>query len=253
MLPNSFDNLAPKYRWRSAILLLLWVSFGFVVSYLIVRAIVQALVQFGVPLAGINPSVFSTVTAAGIYSTALLIVIGLPWWFKKRATTQDDIGLARLPRWLDLGLAPAGFVVYLLLSAIVMYAATQLIPGFNADETQDVGFTHLSRYFEYLLAFVTLVVVAPFAEEVLFRGYLYGKLRKVVPLWIAILAVSVLFGLIHGRWNVAIDVFVLSVVMCNLREITGSIWAGVILHMLKNGLAFYLIFINPAILHTIGG
>ncbi len=234
-------------------MLLLWVLFGFVVSYLIVRTVIQVLIQIGTPLAGINPSVFSAITAAGIYSIALSIVIGLPWWLKKRATTKNDIGLTRLPSWLDLGLAPAGFVVYLLLSAIVMYGATRLIPGFNADQAQDVGFTHLTRYFEYLLAFVTLVVVAPVAEEVLFRGYLYGKLRKIVPIWAATTIVSALFGLIHGRWNVAVDVFVLSIVMCSLREMTGSIWAGILLHMMKNGLAFYLIFINPAILHTIGG
>jgi membrane protease YdiL (CAAX protease family) len=252
MLPNFYDKLAPQ-RWWLAIGPLLWVVFGFGISYFVVRAIVQAAIAIGVPLDGINPSVFSAVTAAGIYSTALLIVIGVPWWLKKRPTTKADIGLARLPTWLDLGLAPAGFVVYLLLSAIVMYGATQLIPGFNANETQDVGFAQLTRYFEYLLAFITLVIIAPIAEEVLFRGYLYGKLRKLVPVWLAIVLVSVLFAAIHGRWNVAIDVFVLSVVMCSLREMTGSIWTGIILHMMKNGLAFYLVFINPAILHTIGG
>jgi membrane protease YdiL (CAAX protease family) len=98
-----------------------------------------------------------------------------------------------------------------------------------------------------------LIIVAPVAEEVLFRGYLYGKLRKSVPVWAAIGIVSVLFGSIHGQWNVAIDVFALSIVLCVLREITGSIWAGILLHMVKNGLAFYILFINPAVLGTIGG
>jgi membrane protease YdiL (CAAX protease family) len=53
------------------------------------------------------------------------------------------------------------------------------------------------------------------------------------------------FGAVHGQWNVAIDVFSLSLIMCGLREITGNIWAGALLHMLKNGLAFYILFINP--------
>lgn len=253
MLRKFSDKLIPRQGLWRAITLLLWVAFGFFVSYLVIRTIIDILVYSGVPLADINAPVFSTITAAAVYSTALLIVMGLPWWFKKRRTTKEDIGLTGLPSWFDLALAPAGFVVYLLLSSIAMYAATQWVPGFNPDEAQEVGFTQLGRQYEFILAFMTLVVIAPVAEEVLFRGYLYGKLRKIIPVWLAIVATSVLFGLVHGRWNVAIDVFVLSVVMCSLREITSSIWAGIVLHMMKNGLAFYLLFINPSLLTTIGG
>jgi membrane protease YdiL (CAAX protease family) len=54
--------------------------------------------------------------------------------------------------------------------------------------------------------------------------------------------VSALFGLAHMQWNVAIDVFVLSMVACYLRELTGSIWAGIILHCLKNLIAFIALF-----------
>jgi membrane protease YdiL (CAAX protease family) len=93
-----------------------------------------------------------------------------------------------------------------------------------------------------------LVVIAPFAEEILFRGYLYGKLRKSIPTWLAMVVTSALFGAIHAQWNVGVDVFVLSMVACSLREVTGGIWAGILLHMLKNGLAFYILFINPSFL-----
>jgi len=150
-------------------------------------------------------------------------------------------------------LAPAGFIIYLLCSGVVMYAVTQWVPGFNATQQQDVGFSNLAKQYELLLAFVALVIIAPVAEETLFRGYLYGKLRKSVPIWVAMLVTSALFGALHGQWNVGIDVFVLSLVMCTLREITGSIWAGILVHMIKNGLAFFILFIYPLLSHTIGG
>jgi len=38
-------------------------------------------------------------------------------------------------------------------------------------------------------------------------------------------------------------------VLCTLRIVTGSIWAGVLLHMIKNGLAFYVLFVAPMMLH----
>jgi membrane protease YdiL (CAAX protease family) len=87
----------------------------------------------------------------------------------------------------------------------------------------------------------------------LFRGYLLGKLRKYVPLWAAILVTSLLFGFVHGAWNVGIDVFALSIVLCLLRVWTKTLWAPILLHMLKNAVAFYLLFINPLLLGTLGG
>lgn len=231
----------------------LWVLVGFAASQLIITAVVMGLGSIGVPLASVNPTVFGTVAAACIYVLTVVLVVGIPWWIKKYRTTNQDVGLTRLPTWMDIGLAPAGFVIYFLFSATLVYIASQLVPGFNIDQAQSVGFENLTQKYEFLLAFITLVIIAPFIEEVLFRGYLYGKLRAVAPMWVAIIVTSLVFGVVHGQWNVAVDVFALSVVMCGLREITGNIWAGILLHAIKNGLAFYLLFINPMILSTIGG
>ena len=102
-----------------------------------------------------------------------------------------------------------------------------------------------------MLAFLTLVVVAPIAEELIFRGYLYGKMREkfsqvTSEIWsviISALLVSVVFGIIHMQWNVGVNVFAMSLVACALREYTGTIYAGILLHMIKNGLAFYFLFV----------
>ena len=217
--------------------------------------------DLGVNFSGVNNSILETVGAALIYLLCFGIIVTLPWIVKRYRTTVREIGLNRLPSWMDIGLAPAGFVIYLLSSGLAMYVIAQLVPGFNAAERQEIGFQDLSKQYEYILAFVTLVIIAPIAEEAIFRGYLYGKLRKSVPVWGAVLVTSVLFGLLHMKWdgglvagiNVGIDVFILSIVMCSLREVTGSIWAGVLLHMMKNGLAYYLLFINTSLLTTIGG
>ena len=93
------------------------------------------------------------------------------------------------------------------------------------------------------MAFISLVVIAPIAEEIIFRGWLYGKLRARLSLIPAVLLTSILFGAVHGQWNVGVNVFVMSIVMCLQREITGTVYSGIILHMLKNGIAFYLLYI----------
>ena len=96
---------------------------------------------------------------------------------------------------------------------------------------------------DFIMAFICLVVLAPLCEEIIFRGWLYGKLRFRMPALPAILIVSVLFGIMHGQWNVGVTVFAMSLGMCVLREFTGTIWAGVLLHMIKNGIAFYFLFV----------
>jgi len=181
------------------------------------------------------------------------MVIGLPMLVKNYRTTKKDVGLEKLPTWIDLLLAPAGFLVYIFVSGILILLATQFFTFFDADQVQDTGFNQLGQGYEYLLAFVTLVIIAPVAEEILFRGYLFGKLMKHMPIWVAILITSALFGLAHGAWNVGIDVFALSIVLCLLRLTSKSLWPAILLHMMKNGLAFYLLFINPTLLSTLGG
>lgn len=231
----------------------LWVAVSFGLGNLILTGVLIALKSFGVSFSGINETLLSTVLAAAIYLLSLAIVIGLPWILRKHSTSREEVGLVRLPTWADLGLAPVGFVVYFLVTGVVLYIVTLLFPAFDTNQVQQTGFGNLTRQYEYLLAFLTLVVIAPIAEEVLFRGYLYGKLRKSAPIWLAMIITSLLFGAVHGQWNVAVDVFSLSLVLCVLREVTGSIWAGILVHMLKNGIAFYLLFINPSLLPIMGG
>lgn len=229
-----------------------WVIASFVLVQVVVSLLFILADNLGL-LGGVNPAILSTVTGAIVYTLTLLLVIGLPILVKNYKTSKKDLGLEKLPTWIDLLLAPAGFLVYLFLSAILILLATQFFTFFDADQVQDTGFNQLGQGFEYLLAFVTLVIIAPVAEEILFRGYLFGKLMKHVPIWIAILITSALFGLAHGAWNVGIDVFALSIVLCLLRLTSKSLWPSILLHMMKNGLAFYLLFINPTLLSTLGG
>ena len=88
-----------------------------------------------------------------------------------------------------------------------------------------------------------VAVIAPIMEEIIFRGFLYGKLRVRIPKWVAIFVTSLVFGLVHLQWNVGISVFAMSIVTCTLREITGTIYAGMLVHIINNAVAFYLVYV----------
>lgn len=226
----------------------MWVFFGFMLAQALVTVIFLGMQQLGVSFDSVNIPTFNTLIAVLVYALAIAIVLGVPWLVKKRKTTKEELGLQRWPRWMDIVWTPAGLIVYLILTAALMYAAMQLLTFVDYTQTQENGFSQIASQWEYILAFISLVIIAPVAEEVLFRGYLFGKLRKYVPIWASILVTSLVFAVVHGQWNVGIDVFALSIVLCLLRVVTGSLWASILLHALKNGIAYYFLFINPIVL-----
>lgn len=242
-----------KYRkvWF-AIGLPLWVFLGFMLAQALIIAGLEVLRLLGVDFAEANSAVFNTVAAGLIYGLSLLIVVGVPWLVKKRVTTREEVGLQGLPRWLDLLWAPAGAIAYIILTTLVTAVGMALLPFVDFEQVQDTGYNTIALQYEYVLAFFMLVIIAPVAEEILFRGYLLGKLRKYAPLWVAIIVTSLVFAVVHFAWNVGLDVFALSIVLCLLRVLSGSLWPSILLHMMKNGVAFYFLFINPSILSTLG-
>ena len=228
-----------------ALLLPLWVLAGFVLAQVIIGLLLVLLKVVGVSFANVNESTFQTVLSALIYVLSISIVMGVPWLVRKYRTTKAELGIDKALTWTDVLLAAAGFIVYIILSYFLTSISLHILPFYNADQVQDTGFAGLGQGFEYVLAFATLVIIAPISEELLFRGYLLGKLRKHVSTWLAILITSLLFGAIHLAWNVGVDVFALSIVLCLLRIRTGRLWPSILLHMIKNAIAFYFLFINP--------
>lgn len=216
-----------------------WVFISVIASQFLVGFVMLRLVgrdAFDTP-------VFNAIYSLISYIIALVLIIFVPLAFmKKWKTNREELGLRGSPTWTDIGLAPVGFVVALAISA-GLAAIFSVFPWFNVHETQQLGFSFYLSGGDRIIAFITLVILPPIVEEIIFRGFLYGKLRSRLSMPASILITSLLFGIIHLQWNVGLDVFALSIVLCVLREITGTIYAGILTHMLKNGIAFYLLFV----------
>lgn len=246
--PPAFDWQA---KVKQPILVIGWVALSFGLANGLVYLLALAMGGLGW-LKTINPTILTFIASVMIYALALVILIAVPRLlqvkfpkFKQLVATPLEFGLDGLPTWRQLGLGVAGFIASMVLMVVVTMLVMAIVPGFNINQAQDVGFTKGNFYYrhEMLMIFASLVVLAPIVEELLFRGYLYSKLRRDWSMWVTTLAVSLLFGLAHGQANVAVLTASLSLVMCVTRDWSDTIYPSVIIHMLKNGLSFYLIFV----------
>lgn len=92
-----------------------------------------------------------------------------------------------------------------------------------------------------LLLSITIVVLAPFGEEILFRGFLQKKLEESwQDITRAVLVTSLFFAFIHMNPIWIIQIYLLGVILGYLAWKTGSILTSLVLHSLNNGAALLL-------------
>lgn len=187
---------------------------------------------------------------------AIVLAEGLLVWLIVRFVRAGGIGLERIGfarlKLPDLWLPAVALVVYFGLLIGLVSLLQVLVPGLDTQQKQDIGFKDVQGLGQLALVFLALVVAAPIAEETLFRGFLYSGLRQRYTVVVSTLLTSLLFGAAHlsgGEqgasllWIAGIDTMLLSITLCYLREKTGRLWAPILLHAMKNCVAFLSLFV----------
>lgn len=173
------------------------------------------------------------------------------WFVKRRKTPLKVIGVVA-PQFRDIGYALAGFGTYFVIyGMIVTSLVDQILPDLDKGQRQDLGFDYSTVGPELLLIFLSLTILPPLVEELLVRGFMYTGLRTSMTKIRAAIIASLFFGAAHLQggtgdsllWTAAIDTFTLSLILIWLRQKTGSLWPGIGVHFIKNGIAFIALFI----------
>lgn len=179
------------------------------------------------------------------------VTLWLIWQFLlTRRVSLKKIGLVK-PVSRDVGYALVGYIVYFVLFISISLIARALIPGLDLEQEQEIGFSKQATGVALLYIFASLVVLPAVTEEIVVRGFLYTGLRSKLPFITSAIITSFIFAAAHLQWGngqallwvAALDTFVLSLILVYLRERTGSLWSPILVHALKNGFAFLLLFI----------
>ena len=120
--------------------------------------------------------------------------------------------------------------VPMVFSALAICLAASHLVGFFSDGSSGVVIYHGESIVLFML---TTVLIPAFCEELFFRGLIMTNL---MPLGrnFAIIASGIIFGLVHGNHDQILFATVAGITFGFMYAETGTIWCGVIAHMLNN-------------------
>lgn len=247
------ENLERKFPWSP------WLAIVFILVVYIFSQVISSIAISIYPLlhhwssAQANDWIVNSITAQFFYVLVAeaLTVVAIYWFMRFRKVSFKALGLTR-PRWTDPLWGVLALPVYYIMFLVVLLVAALLFRDLNVNQAQQIGFSGARGFIGLGLTFLSLVVLPPIAEEIMMRGFLYGSLKKSLPTIYAAIITSVIFAIGHLQvgsgapllWVAAIFTFVLSLVLIFLKEKTGRLYAGMVLHALVNFVSFYQIFIR---------
>lgn len=80
-------------------------------------------------------------------------------------------------------------------------------------------------------------LITPFLEELLHRGVVFGRLRRRMQMWPAVLVSALIFAILHFNMVQFIYAFLLGIVFALFVEKTGHLYPAVIAHVVSNAVA----------------
>jgi membrane protease YdiL (CAAX protease family) len=169
-------------------------------------------------------------TTVGWQLTTFLILVGVT--LAIAGPHRDLFALRRPVSW------PRALRYYVLLLVGVYTAIAvmdQVLHGAREQGLTPSGWQSQHAW-AYAANFVVVAGVAPFAEELLFRGLGYSLLERFGQ-WPAILMVGLAFGLYHGLVQALPELVLFGCALAWLRAKTGSIFPGMLLHATFNAIA----------------
>ena len=192
------------------------------------------------PIGGATlPLVFAGLLAAAQLALAWLFVAPRT---ATRALRVDGLALHAPARraWLALGTAPLVGVALFVAGRVVQALVARLGPAETASS--------IERFVSWpsaTLAVAAVALLAPLAEELFFRGFVYGALAPRLGALVAAALTALAFVLPHlpqlwGAWGAIAALCVTSIALTTLRVATGSTLVPALAHLAHNALLAWM-------------
>ena len=163
-----------------------------------------------------------------VAAVATLVMLFLIFKLRHKKMSESINAVKVSPKKIALG-AAIGIVSMFALCGIleVLPLSDSIVSSYN--EASEGLFTQ-----NVVLAILGNAIAAPVVEEVIFRGLIFDRLRKGMPVVPAMIISSILFGLAHGQILWICYASVLGMVLCYVFYKTGSIYTSIAMHLALN-------------------
>jgi uncharacterized protein len=217
-----------------------WAPLAAMIAAFVVATLAYLLIAAGIEAGGGNVSTGGPpglVISATLVQDVALIVAALffaSMW--ARGLTPASFGLTRVAIGPAAGWTVLAFIAFWVLTAIYISLVGQPDQQeLTRDLREEESLSALIGY-GVLLAFV-----APLAEEVFFRGFVFGVLREKIGMVWGALATGLVFGVVHVAGSPIETVgvlIILGTLLCVLYVQTGSLLPCIALHAINNSISF---------------
>lgn len=177
----------------------------------------------------------SVVTGAIVYGGIVMFLVGA---FVYRGLSPARVfGIGSAPFLSALGRAlialAAAYPILMLVQSMV-----HGVSGGDLDVQDIVRFLQKAESpRDRWAVLVMAVVVAPVAEEVIFRGFLYSTAKKYAGAFVSAVATSLLFAGLHGHMPSVPALFTLAMCLVLAYEKTGTLLVPMIMHSVFNAVS----------------
>lgn len=184
-------------------------------------------------------AVYTTATTIAFLSTFIAMLFIVQW----RGHTLRDVGF----RWPSLPWFFGAIIVGIIgiparLLVLLFVAVLFDIPLFEATEEESSGEIDALFWVAFVQLLAILVILAPLAEEMVFRGILYNAVRGRYGIVLGTLVSGAVFGLAHIDPLLVISNTVMGLALALCYEYSKSLWVTIIIHFVNNAIvAFFLL------------
>ena len=228
----------------------LWGLISPMVLYMIVQVVVSGIVTFGIIFAAnfvlhdyatFSASKIGMKIAEENILLELLIsqIITAPVLIKWLKETGFFKKFKRTSAFKFLLIIPFGITIMFCANYFVSILQ-MFMPEFMIDSY--VGTSEALTSGPFIIQVLATAVGAPIVEELMFRGVIYRRLRRMAGVIPSAIIVSLLFGVYHGNWIQAPYAFLLGLACVYVYERYKSIIAPMILHGTANFVAVLITF-----------
>jgi uncharacterized protein len=165
----------------------------------------------------------------------------------RRVPLRPLVGASR-PLGRNLGIG-VGLGVLAIMGSTLVVSLLVALSGSDATPEQVLTGGILDTPIQLLLAVLAAVVLAPIAEELLFRGLLHRSLRRRLPLVQATTLSSILFAVVHvdvalSQPIALVGLTLVGVILAIAYERTGSLLVPIVIHAVHNAVTIAAVVVT---------